>query len=154
MLLITPIKMITPISLKAVLLITLIKMIKSMYMFKMITSISPRGAFFGEAGGWERPLFFLPEEKVFYYHFLTFFFLPEEKMLIIVVTNLCMMSLMSLIVTGYNLKLLWQALKIEEYDWYGYGETYGSEAQLRSDYRYKQVWVWIGWVFGCLGQTR
>ena len=69
-------------------------------------------------------------------------------MLIIVVTNLCMMSLMSLIVTGYNLKLLWQALKIEEYDWYGYGETYGSEAQLRSDYRYKQVWVWIGWVFG------
>ena len=154
--------MITPISLKAVLLITLIKMIKSSYMIKMITSILPRGAFFGEAGGWERPLFFLPEEKVFYYHFfspllyhfLPLSFLPEEKVLIIVVTNLCMMSLMSLIVTGYNLKLLWQALKIEEYDWYGYGETYGSEAQLRSDYRYKQVWVWIGWVFGCLGQTK
>ena len=36
---------------------------------------------------------------------------------------------------------LWQALKIEEYDWYGYGETYGSEAQLRTNYRYKQVWV-------------
>ena len=36
---------------------------------------------------------------------------------------------------------LWQALKIEEYDWYGYGETYGSEAELRSNYRYKQVWV-------------
>ena len=65
--------MITPISLKAVLLITLIKMIKSMYMIKMITSISPRGAFFGEAGGWERPLFFLPEEKVFYYHFFNIF---------------------------------------------------------------------------------
>ena len=50
---------------------------------RMITSISPRGAFFGEAGGWERPLFFFPEEKV----------------LIIV-----MISLMSLIITAYNCK--------------------------------------------------
>ena len=35
----------------------------------------------------------------------------------------------------------WQDLNIEEYDWYGYGETYGSEAKLRTDYRYKQVRV-------------
>ena len=34
-----------------------------------------------------------------------------------------------------------QDLNIEEYDWYGYGETYGSEAKLRTDYRYKQVRV-------------
>ena len=30
-------------------------------------------------------------------------------------------------------------MNVEEYDWYGYGETYGSEAKLRTDYRYKQV---------------
>ena len=35
---------------------------------------------------------------------------------------------------------LWQDLKLEKYDWYGYGETYGSDAELRSNYRYKQVW--------------
>ena len=47
------------------------------------------------------------------------------------------------------MKLLWQVLNIEEYDWYGYGETYGSDAELRTNYRYKQVWVWMGvWVFG------
>ena len=34
-----------------------------------------------------------------------------------------------------------QDLNVEEYDWYGYGETYGSEAKLRTDYRYKQVRV-------------
>ena len=90
----------------------------------MLIIILVRGAFFGEAGGWERPQFFLPEEKV----------------LIIVITNLPM-----------SLIILWQALKIEEYDWYGYGETYGSEAKLRHNYRYKQVWVWMGTY---LGETR
>jgi len=65
--------------------------------------MAKRGAFFGEAGGWERPQFFLPEEE--------------------------------------------KALKIEEYDWYGYGETYGSEAELRTNYRYKQVLEeeWAQW---------
>jgi len=67
---------------------------RNRFLSPLHTAMAERGAFFGESGGWERPQFFLPEEK---------------------------------------------DLNIEEYDWYGYGETYGSEAKLRTDYRYKQI---------------
>ena len=79
----------------------------------MITVFLVRGAFFGEAGGWERPQFFLPEEKVQ---------IPPS----VIIDHRCSQS-------------SWQDLKLEKYDWYGYGETYGSDAELRSNYRYKQV---------------
>ena len=94
-----------------------------------------RGAFFGESGGWERPQFFLPEEKVNK--------IIRMNSLNIIIDNLantfvqfwCYMAIIHLSF------IIAQDLNIEEYDWYGYGETYGSEAKLRTDYRYKQVRV-------------
>ena len=62
-------------------------------------------------------------------------------MVIIVIINLQIYDIMPHVPHHHSKSFLWQALKIEEYDWYGYGETYGSEAELRTNYRYKQVWV-------------
>ena len=59
----------------------------------------------------------------------------EKKVLIILIINVFHMD-----DRPHHSSQLWQgALNIEEYDWYGYGETYGRKAELRPNYRYKQV---------------